>query len=91
MEQNNLELYKQFSFDEIVEHGFKNNANIVNGMPWSWKINGKSITHENNFCYIVETIEGMKEFGTSEKIMAAEHGLVILRRHNTHAPGGCPL
>ncbi len=44
-EENNLELHKQFTFDEIVKHGLVNGANVVNGMPWSWKINGKPITH----------------------------------------------
>ena len=79
--ENNLELHKIISFDEVVEHGIKNGANVVNGLPWSWKINGKSVTHENDKCYIIETIDGVKHFHTGESIIAYESGLKILINH----------
>ena len=78
---NNLELHKIISFDELVERGLKNGANIVDGFPWSWKINGKSITHENNKCYIIETVDGMKRFHSGDFIIAYESGLKILINH----------
>lgn len=79
--QNNLELHKLISFDELVEHGLKNGANVDGGFPWSWKINGKAITHENNNCYIIETIDGMKYFYRNDSLIAYESGLKILIDH----------
>lgn len=92
MMENNLELHKQITFDDLVNHGLESGANVVNGMPWDWKINGKSVTHENDNVYIIETIEGMKHFHRGEILVAYERGLMILVDHgDTHAPGGCPM
>lgn len=75
----NLELHKQISFNELVQHGLDNEANIVNGMPWSWKINGAAITHENDDCYIVETAyEGNQKMRRFNTLIAHENGLHIL-------------
>ena len=90
---NNFELHKQISFDELIKHGFENGANVVNGLPWSWKINGKAITHENDNCYLIETIDGIKRFKRgSDKLIAFENGLRIMVDYgDTHAPGSCPM
>ena len=98
----NLELNKRITFDELVKHGLENGANIVNGMPWSWKINGKTITHENDSCYIIEVSKGgfkyseseFKKFEKGDELIAFEHGLHIFHytfQYDTHAPGGCPM
>jgi hypothetical protein len=91
--ENNLELNKTISFKEFIQHGMDNGANIVNGMPWSWKINGKSVTQENDYCYIVETIFGSEKFYNGDLLVAHESGLRILKTfsYDTHAPGGCPM
>lgn len=91
IDMNNLELQKMISFDEFIQHGRDNGANIVNGMPWSWKINGKAITHENDDRYLIETIDGLKTFEPGQSLMAFERGLSIFESHNTHSPGGCPM
>lgn len=98
----NLELYKQITFDEFIEHGRINGANIVNGVPWSWRINGKAVTHERDDLYLIEVAkEGwdymeseIKPFGKDDKLMALEHGLHIFpyrEEYETHCPGSCPL
>lgn len=46
------------TFKELVEYGRNNNANIVNGMPWSFQYAGHPITHENDECYLIPTLEG---------------------------------
>lgn len=91
--ENNLELRKTISFDELVNHGLANGANVNNGMPWSWKINGKAITHENDNCYIIETVDGMKHFHKGDSLIAYESGLQILTKSfgDDHAPGACPM
>lgn len=46
------------TFDELVQHGLQNTTNIVNGMPWSFSYNGHPISHENDRCYLIPTLEG---------------------------------
>lgn len=48
------------TFDELVAHGLANTTagNIVNGMPWSFEYAGHHITHENDDCYLIPTLEG---------------------------------
>jgi hypothetical protein len=89
--ENNLELHKQITFDEFLHHALKNGANVIGGMPFSWKINGKAITHENDNRYIIETIDGTKDFYRGDHLIAYESGLRILTNHDTHSPGGCPM
>ena len=90
---DNLPLYSQISFDTFLQHGHENGANIVNGMPWSWKINNKTVTHENRHCYIVKTIKGFKKFELGDQLIATKDGLDIIPYtcYETHCPGGCPL
>lgn len=91
--ENNLELHKMIGFKELIEHGRNNGANIVNGMPWSWKINGKSVTHERDDLYLIETIEGQKRFEPGDQLWAGENGLRYFPYtwYDAHAPGGCPM
>lgn len=41
------------TFDELVQHGRDNGANIVNGMPWSFQWQNMPVSHENDNCYII--------------------------------------
>lgn len=81
------------SFDELVQHGLNNGANVVNGMPWSWKVNGYSVTHENDNVYLIETVKGVERFERGYSLLPLENGLHIFTNESiqTHAPGGCPL
>lgn len=45
-------------FDALVAHGRANGANIVNGMPWSFRCMGLFVTHENDDCYLVNMPDG---------------------------------
>ncbi|HWR94058.1 MAG TPA: hypothetical protein VN192_02535 [Flavobacterium sp.] len=92
MEQN-LGYWKELSFKELIKHGRNNGANIVNGMPWSWKINGKSVTHERDDLYLVECISGIERVEEGDHVRAETDGLKYLpySNYDTHAPGGCPM
>ena len=46
------------TFDEFVEYGKTHGGNIVNGMPWSFEYNGHPVTHGNDTCYLIPTLEG---------------------------------
>ena len=76
--ENNLDYFKELSFSELIEHGRKNGANIVNGMPWSWKINGKSVTHERDDLYLVECVSGIERVEQGDRIRVINNGLFYL-------------
>lgn len=44
---------EHISFNELIEYGRNNGANIVNGMPWSFSYRGMPVTHENDMCYLI--------------------------------------
>ena len=46
------------TFSDLIEYGKNNGANIVNGYPWSFDYKGHPISHENDECYIIPTLEG---------------------------------
>lgn len=52
------------TFDELVEHGRKQGVPCHGplNLPWSFLYNGHPITHENDDCYLVNTLEGTVRF-----------------------------
>jgi hypothetical protein len=62
------------SFDELVEYGRNNGANIVNGMPWSFQYQGHPITHENDQCYLIPTLEGTLRFTPDDVLITGIKG-----------------
>lgn len=62
------------TFNELVEYGKSNNANIVNGMPWSFTYKGHAITHENDRCYLVPTLEGTMHFTPDDMLITGVNG-----------------
>ena len=62
------------SFDELVEYGKQNAANIVNDMPWSFEYMGQPITHENDACYLIPTLEGTMKFTPDDMLITGVQG-----------------
>ena len=62
------------TFDELVQHGKENGANIVNGMPWSFSYQGHPISHENDTCYLIPTTEGIMNFTPSDMLITGVNG-----------------
>jgi len=62
------------TFNELIKHGWDNDANIVNGMPWSWNYNGHPITHENNECYLIPTLEGTHNMTPDDMLITGIQG-----------------
>lgn len=58
------------TFNELVEYGLSNGANVVNGMPWSFSMNGHPITHASDTSYLINTLEG-------DHLMSANDMLII--------------
>ncbi len=46
------------TFNEFIKYGEGAADNLVNGVPWSFKINDQPITHENDKCYIIVSTRG---------------------------------
>lgn len=40
-----------FTWHDLIQYGIANGGNIVNGLPWSFKINNVTITHDNQLGY----------------------------------------
>lgn len=62
------------TFDELVQHGLQNGANVVEGVPWSFNYNGHPITHENDYCYLIPTLEGTMKFNRGDMLITGVHG-----------------
>jgi hypothetical protein len=67
-------IVEAITFEELVQHGLDNGANIVNGMPWSWKYNGHPITHENDSRYLIPTLEGIMNFNKGDMLITGVQG-----------------
>jgi hypothetical protein len=61
-------------FDDLVQYGIDNGANVVNGMPWSFSYNGHPITHENDNCYLIPTLEGVMRFERADMLITGVKG-----------------
>jgi hypothetical protein len=70
MGKYNFKSFDAFTFDELVEYGKTNGANIVNDMPWSFNFRGYPMTHENDECYLVPLLDGNTiRFGPNEMLV----------------------
>lgn len=68
------------TFDQLVAHGIERckaegrESNIVNGMPWSFSYAGHPITHENDDCYLIPTLEGTMKMGRDDMLITGVKG-----------------
>lgn len=62
------------TFGELIEYGKSHGANIVNGMPWSFDYNGHPITHENDQCYLIPTLEGTHKMMRGDMLITGVQG-----------------
>lgn len=69
-------IIEAITFDEFVEYGKANGGNIVNNMPWSFQYKGHSISHENDNCYLINTLEGTMKFTPKDMLITGVNGEV---------------
>ena len=62
------------TFDEFVKYGLEHTDNVVDGMPWSFEYNGWPVTHENDKCYIIPTLEGNHIFTPNDMLITGVNG-----------------
>jgi hypothetical protein len=61
------------TFDELVRYG-KTQTYLTAGMPWSFTYNGHPVTHENNDCYLIPTLEGTMRFNRGDMLITGVSG-----------------
>ena len=65
------------TFDELVQYGIDNGGNVVNGLPWSFKIGDRSITHDcqtGEDRYLIPTLEGTMEMTRKDMLIIGVQG-----------------
>lgn len=65
------------TFDELVAHGLRvagPSPLSTSGMPWSFSYQGRPITHENNHCYLIPTLEGTMRFERGDMLITGVKG-----------------
>ena len=62
------------TFDELVAYGLGHGANVQDGMPWSFDYEGQPITHENDDCYLIPTLEGTMKFNRGDMLITGVVG-----------------
>lgn len=74
------------TFDELVKYGIASGAGCHNGMPWSFNyettretdtgpvIVHHPITHENDDCYLIPTLEGTMKMQRGDMLITGVKG-----------------
>ena len=62
------------TFEEMVEHGKQNADELVDGMPWHFDYKGHPITHENDECYLIPTLEGTHNMTPADMLITGVQG-----------------
>lgn len=62
------------TFDQLVAHGLTQTPAVANGMPWSFTYAGHAITHENDNCYLIPTLEGTMKMGRDDMLITGVKG-----------------
>jgi hypothetical protein len=64
------------TFNELVEHGksLYEESMLINGMPWSFIYKGHTVSHENDECYLIPTLEGIMRFTPHDMLITGVNG-----------------
>ena len=62
------------TFHELVAYGIATGGNVVNGMPWSFTYKGHPVTHENDECYLIPTLEGTMKLTPDDMLITGVNG-----------------
>ena len=62
------------TFNEMTQFAVDSGAEIVNNMPWSFEYKGHQITHENDECYLIPTLEGVHNMTPEDMLITGVQG-----------------
>ncbi|MGW9128086.1 hypothetical protein ACWGPW_24245 [Paenibacillus chitinolyticus] len=57
------------TFEEFVDYGRMQTKSIVKGMPLAFYYYGHIVTHENDECYLIPTLEGTMRFTPEDMLI----------------------
>ena len=63
------------TFEELVAYG-RTQTEDTNGMPWSFDYKGQPITHEDDQCYLIPTLEGSMKMTPEDMLITGVQGEV---------------
>ena len=72
--RKNPVVIEAITWEELVNHGIESGANMNNGMPWSFSYGGHPITHENDECYLIPTLEGTHNMTPNDMLITGVSG-----------------
>jgi hypothetical protein len=67
-------IVEAITFDEPVAHGRIHDPAPVNGVPWSFAYAGHHLTHENDDCYLIPTLEGTMRMERGDMLITGVKG-----------------
>lgn len=80
------------TFDELVHFGRDHAESMVRGVPWSFVYRGQPITHENDDCYLIPTLEGTMRMERGDMLITGVKGEIYPRKGDifaaTYEPAG---
>lgn len=76
----------EYDFDKFVSYGIAAGANVVNGMPWSFKFGDYPVTHENDNLYLIAYDNETIRFARGDTLDVSDLGIVH-RQANADATG----
>lgn len=62
------------TFEEFIEYGKTHAERLIDGMPWHFEYNGYPVTHANDECYIIPTLEGEYSFTPKDMLITGIKG-----------------
>ena len=64
------------TFDELIAHGRSEGVPTIGllEMPWSFTYGGHPITHENDTCYLIPTLEGTMRMNRGDMLITGVKG-----------------
>lgn len=67
-------MIEAITFNELVAIGITSGTPLVKGMPWSFLYAGHAVTHENDDCYLIPTLEGTMRFERGDMLITGVAG-----------------
>jgi len=56
-------------FHDFVKYGKEHSENVVDGIPWHFDYKGNAVSHENDDCYLITTIDDMLSFESDSVLL----------------------
>ena len=67
-------IVEAITFEALVEYGLALCPDMIGGYPWSFAYKGHPITHENDDCYLIPTLEGTMKFNRGDMLITGVNG-----------------